>query len=82
MSSEEEVWIPGGYTSRTMCQVLEELRTFIKIKMDNHGHQHMLGLVEEIQTIANRMECGLGEKKDYYSLMKMLRKEVKKLRGL
>ena len=76
---DRDEWLPGGYPSRAMCDVLHELRETLKLHVHQNG-PHMLGLIEEAQTIANRMESGLSNKRDYYALMKILRAKVKALR--
>jgi hypothetical protein len=47
-------------THRFICEILEEMRTAIKV-----GRIDMLkGLIEEVQTSVNRMEAKLGEYAD------------------
>lgn len=72
------------YRSRLMCDVLEEMRTCVKTL--NFGN--LLGLVEEAQSLANRMEAGLEMKNDLERMeeewvekkqeLKKLEKEIKK----
>lgn len=57
--------------NRTMCDVLEEMRMCHK----THNYSALLGLVEEAQTMANRMESGLGERQDYETWHKKVKKE-------
>lgn len=45
---------------RYLCDVLEEIRKC----NETRNYSYLLGLVEEAQTLANRMEAALGEKKD------------------
>jgi len=50
----------GYYLHRTMCDVLYEMRQCFK----SYNFTPMKGLIEELQSMANRMEAGLGEHKD------------------
>jgi len=54
------------YISRTVCDVLHEIRKCDETK----NYSYLLGLVEEIQTMANRMEAKLSTIKDYEELKK------------
>ena len=74
---EREEWLPGGYPNRTMCGVLEEMRQCYK----HLNFAPLPGLIEEAQTLANRMESGLGDKQDYYALAKILRTKLLLMRG-
>lgn len=71
---EDNYWV-----NRTLCDVLDEMRKC----HETRNYAGLMALVEEAQSKANRMEAGLGDKKD---LLKMeeewhtLRKEIKKLR--
>ena len=47
---------------RYVCEVLEEIRNCYK----TYNFSPVLGLVEEVQSMVNRMEGALGEKKDYF----------------
>lgn len=48
------------YLHRTLCDVLEEMRDCYK----SRNFAHLMGLIEEAQSMGNRMEAGLGEVKD------------------
>lgn len=61
--------------SRYICSVIEEIRTLHKTR--NYGS--LPGLIEEVQTLANRMEAALEEKNDYNRLHEDV-KEKRKLR--
>ena len=56
-------------TNRYLCTVLNELRTtvdalsWVTLPI---GKRHISSLVEEVQTLANKMEAGLRDKKDFY----------------
>ena len=57
-------------TNRYLCTVLNELRTtvdglsWVTLPI---GKRHISSLVEEVQTLANKMEAGLEDKKDFYT---------------
>jgi uncharacterized protein YlxW (UPF0749 family) len=55
--------------NRYICDVLDEMRTCQKM----HNYSYLLSLVEEVQTMANRMEASLHDKRDLRSLQKELR---------
>ena len=64
--------------NRFVCSVLEEMRQCHK----TGNYSHLLGLVEEAQTMFNRMEAKLYDQKDYERMLirvKKLKKEIKKL---
>jgi len=64
--------------NRTLCDVLEEMRNSVKTL--NFGY--MSGLIEEAQSMANRMEAKLMTIRDwdsYNTEVKQLKKEVKEL---
>lgn len=67
------------YPHRVMCDVLEEMRK----TYETRNFASLLGLVEEAQAMANRMEAGLEYGRDIDALhkeRKELNTEVKKLR--
>ena len=64
--------------NRYLCSVLDEMRECTKTL----NFSYLLGLIEEAQTLGNRMEAKLYEIRDYESLLddiKELKKEKKKL---
>ena len=64
--------------NRMLCSVLEEMRDCVKTL----NFSYLLGLIEEAQTLANRMESKLYEIKDFERLhteIKALEKKKKKL---
>lgn len=64
---------------RFICEVLDEMRTAIKI----HRPDLVIGLIEEAQTLVNRMEAKLGDYSDLgYNLRdaSKLRKDLRELR--
>lgn len=72
--------------NRYLCDVLDEMRECYKTR----NFSYLKGLIEEAQTLGERMEAALGDKKDYnhwYNKKKeeeaefnTLRKEADKLR--
>lgn len=56
---------------RYLCDVLDEMRKCYKTR----NFSHLCGLIEESQTLANRMEAALGERKDYQRWHDMAKKE-------
>ena len=60
-------------TNRYLCTVLEELRSAVErlswVTLPI-GKRHISSLVEEVQTLANKMEAGLRDKKDFYRYTK------------
>ena len=65
--------------NRMMCDVLEEMRVCVKTL----NFSYLLGLIEELQTLGNRMEAKLFDIKDFERLhddIKDLKKKKKKLK--
>lgn len=50
----------GGYVNRTLCNVLEEMRKCYETR----NFSPLAGLIEEAQSMGNRMEAGLSDKSD------------------
>lgn len=68
----------GYWYSRTLCDVLAEMRTLNKTR----NYSYLESLIEEAQSMGNRMEAGLGDKKNLDLLqqqIKDLKKEKKSL---
>lgn len=62
-----------------MCEVLDEIRALDKTR----NYAPLMGLVEELQSMGNKMEGALGDKKDVERMqMKRakLKKEIKELK--
>jgi len=59
--------------NRTLCDVLEEMRKAGKTR----NYSYLDGLVEEAQTMANRMEAALWDQGD----LKRMREERKELKA-
>ncbi len=67
-----------SYLNRTMCDVLEDMRKCVKTL----NFAAFPGLIEELQSMGNRMEAALNDNKDWErarSELKSLESEVKKL---
>ena len=62
-------YLPGGYLSRTICDVLEEMRKC----NETRNYAPMSSLIEEVQIMGNRMEAKLSDRRDYHKLAKILR---------
>ena len=67
-----------GVPHRTLCDVLEEIRMCHKTR----NYAPILGLTEEAQGMANRMESALYEQKDYEAWRKRVKTEKKELKRL
>ena len=68
------------YVNRTLCDVLNEMRKACKTA----NYSYLPGLIEEAQSMGNRMEAALFDQKDIQSAhkyLKKLKKEIKELEG-
>ena len=66
--------------NRTMCDVLKEMRTCDETK----NYAYLISLIEEAQSMANRMEAGLGDQTDFKNMLEEkaeIKKEIKKLKA-
>lgn len=54
----------GYWVNRSLCDVLEEMRKCFETR----NFAPLLGLIEEAQSMGNRMEAGLSDKKDLAKL--------------
>lgn len=70
--------IGTGMPSRYICTVLDEIRDCYKTR----NFSYILGLVEEAQTLANRMEAALSEKRDYEHWHKKVKEEKEEYKKL
>lgn len=64
--------------NRTICSILEEIRKC----HETRNYSYMLGLVEEAQSAANRMEAALWDQHDAKTMtekISALKKEIKAL---
>ena len=64
--------------NRTLCDVLEEMRTCEKTK----NFSYLVGLIEEAQSMGNRMESSLWDQKSFIGLQDKVKKLEKKIRKL
>ena len=67
------------YLNRSLCDVLNEMRT----ANETRNYSYLAGLIEEAQSMANRMEAALSDISDIDRLherRKELHKEVEALR--
>ena len=63
-----------------MCGVLDEMRTCCK----TGNYSYLMGLIEEVQSMGNKMEAALGEKRDLREMHKEwseLKAKLKQLRS-
>jgi hypothetical protein len=66
------------YLNRTLCDVLEEMRTCFK----TYNFAPMLALIEEAQMMGNKMEAGLNDKHDVEKMENRKKELVKEIREL
>lgn len=66
------------YTYRTICDMLEEIRNCFK----THNYSPIPGIVEEIQSAANRMESALESAKQIPKIMAERSKKKDELRKI
>lgn len=64
--------------NRYVCDVLDELRKCYKTR----NFSYLPGLIEEIQTLVNRMESALQEKSDYEHWHKKVKEEKEEYKRL
>jgi hypothetical protein len=67
-----------SYPNRTLCDVLDEMRKCNKTK----NYSYLPGLIEEAQSMANRMEAALSDKHDYDRARKKKKEEEENLKEL
>ena len=66
-----------GYgLNRYLCDVLTEMRTCSETK----NYAYLPSLVEEVQTMANRMEASLYDKRDYTSIKSKIKEKKEELK--
>jgi len=66
------------WINRTLCDVLDEMRKC----HETHNYSYMLGLIEEAQSMGNRMEAAIGDLNDIESNRKASAKLKKTIRKL
>ena len=68
----------SSFPNRTLCEVLDEMRKC----NETRNFAYLLSLIEEAQSLGNRMEAGLGDKndvKEWGEKRQKLKKEIKVL---
>jgi hypothetical protein len=68
-----------SYPNRSMCSILEDVRSCIKTL----NFSYLTGLVEELQWAGNRMEASLSDQRDIFEMKEersQLKKELEELR--
>jgi len=66
------------WVNRSICDVLEEMRKCY----ESRNFASLLGLIEEAQSMANRMESGLSDKSDIEEMNEKWHEKKKKLKEL
>lgn len=64
--------------NRTLCDVLEEMRQLDK----SRNYSALRGLIEEAQSMGNRMEAGLHDLRDFANIQEELKKGRQELKRL
>ena len=59
-----------SWNNRVLCDVLEEMRK----SLETLNLSYMAGLIEEAQSMANKMEAGLGDIKDHARLLRDIKR--------
>jgi len=67
-----------SYPNRTMCEVLDEMRECYK----SRNFAPVLGLIEEVQIMGNKMEASLNDKKDLEAMREQRSKMNEELEAL
>ena len=71
-----------AHPNRTMCEVLSEMRTIVKLIPIVQQRNLLLSLIEEAQVYGNRMESGLLDKKDLLALQKKKKELIEEINNL
>jgi len=66
------------YLNRTLCQVLTEMRQCDKTR----NYSYLVGLIEEAQTMGNRMEAAFYDIKDVNDLNRKIKEKKIELKEL
>jgi len=64
--------------NRFICEVLEEMRSCVKTQ----NYSYLPGLIEEVQSMANRMEAALGDQKELRYLHKRIKAAKQELKEI
>lgn len=74
----------NSFNSRYVCSVLSEMRDYIKtLPLDSTSTNHLMSLIEESQSLVNRMESALeayASTPDLSRYLAELKEEKKKLK--
>lgn len=85
MTELEDVLDMGYWISRTMCDVLKEMRNLndklTPMVVDQHKRTFAY-LIEEVQSMGNRMEAALTEKGELEEIHEEWRQQTKKMKKL
>lgn len=81
LNMKDVLWLDEGkiMTNRFYCTVIDEMRECYKTR----NFSHVMGLLEELQSIGNRMEAKCGDINDanrYLDEVKELKREIKSLK--
>jgi hypothetical protein len=68
----------SNYPNRTLCDVLREMRS----TYETRNFSSLLGLIEEAQSMGNRMEAALSDKRDIRHYTEERSKLIKEVRAL
>jgi hypothetical protein len=74
------------YANRVVCNVLEEMRESLKLldELNIKNYRSVMAmLIEETQSMVNRMEAAIGNKNDIEEMIvirRELKKQIKKLK--
>lgn len=71
-------WKYSSYPNRTICDVLKEMRACCKTL----NFSSLIGLIEEAQSMGNRMEAALEDKRDVKTFQEERSKLIKELKEL
>ncbi len=74
-NEDDHMWL-----NRTLCDVLEDMRK----ANENRNYSYLAGLIEEAQSMGNRMEAALGDQKDVEKMQARwheLKDEIKALKA-
>jgi len=81
LNMKDVLWLDEGkiMTNRYFCTVIDEMRSCYKTR----NFSIVMGLLEELQSIGNRMEAKCGDINDanrYLDEVKELKREIKSLK--
>lgn len=77
-----------SYPNRYVCSALEEMRRQLKHLDENNLEKYRSltkMMIEEVQSLVNRMEAAIGDWSDYEEMLEKkrnLKREIKKLKSI